>query len=279
MTDTPLPQATPRPALARTTELARATAALERGRWLLFSWDAGPESVALAEARRALVEAATAALEALGHASLEQTDLSPAMAHRLGPVLDLDRDLPEALARGDLERLAEVVEGWVQRGLGRRSSTLRWTLGALAAGALVLLLLVVGGPLAHRGDLAYGRRWTASSSIRKDLPSTGRIGEPIPLYLFHTKFEEQPWALIDLGAQRRIAEVSIVNRLDCCMERAIPLVVEVGADTQRWTEVARQTHPFVAWSAAFTPVEARYVRVRVARLSMLHLKSIQVFGP
>ena len=108
-------------------------------------------------------------------------------------------------------------------------------------------------------------------------PAINRCGSANTDILFHTKEELQPWYRIDLGKQTRISSVEVQNRRDCCPDRAIPLVIEVSEDGQRWREVARRTASFFEWRTSFTPVTARYVRARVDRRSVLHLRGLHVW--
>jgi hypothetical protein len=93
---------------------------------------------------------------------------------------------------------------------------------------------------------------------------------------FHTKEEESPWIEIDLGSIQPIARIEVANRDDCCLDRAVPLVAEVGTDRLHWREVARRPDSFRTWDATFKPVPARYVRMRVDRYSVLHLARVSV---
>ena len=60
------------------------------------------------------------------------------------------------------------------------------------------------------------------------------------------------------------------------MMRAIPLVLEVSDDGKAFREVARRTEEFSAWAPSFPPQTARYFRVRVDRVSTLHLEAVRV---
>ena len=57
--------------------------------------------------------------------------------------------------------------------------------------------------------------------------------------MFHTETENNPWVEIDLGAPKKVRRVEVVNRGDCCADRATPLVAEVSTDRVTWTQVAR----------------------------------------
>jgi hypothetical protein len=93
--------------------------------------------------------------------------------------------------------------------------------------------------------------------------------------LFSTKEELEPWVRYDFGTEKRLHSISLVNRTDCCFERAVPLVVETSNDGRRWKERVRTTEPFMTWSAKLNG-RARYVRLRVARTSFLHLSSVVI---
>jgi uncharacterized membrane protein len=92
---------------------------------------------------------------------------------------------------------------------------------------------------------------------------------------FHTQQEDSPWIDFDLGSVVTLHRFSITNRVDCCQERAIPLVVETSTDDKTWREVARRAIPFTKWIDAFPPDPVRYVRLRVPHPSMLHLGPVE----
>jgi len=84
------------------------------------------------------------------------------------------------------------------------------------------------------------------------------------------------WVEIDLGAPRKVRRVEVVNRGDCCADRATPLVAEVSNDRVTWSQVARRDEPFGSWKVSFPPRVARYVRLRAAKHTVLHLQAIAV---
>ena len=126
-------------------------------------------------------------------------------------------------------------------------------------------------------DLAVGKPWRASSAM-------SGVGCTSPLqecgestdYFFHSTDENGPWLEIDLGKPTTFTGVRVENRRDCCFDRAVPLVVEVGDSPQQFREVARRTSSFSSWLASFSPTKARYVRLRVPRQSLLHLSRVRV---
>jgi hypothetical protein len=159
-----------------------------------------------------------------------------------------------------------------------------WTRRVLRVGAgLVTLVVLVAGGLYLRSqreaarDWALGRPYKASSvyptvgckSPDQDCPES-------PFYFFHTQDEDRPWLEIDLGAKRRFSAVKIVNREDCCADRAIPLAFEVSTDHTKWRELGRRNEVFNTWQHEFAPVSARWVRVIALKKTPLHLRRIAV---
>jgi hypothetical protein len=126
-------------------------------------------------------------------------------------------------------------------------------------------------------DLAAGKPWRASSSYGPmQCRSPDQSCEDSPHFFVHTKKEVSPWVEIDLGAKRRFSTVRVVNRKDCCFDRLVPLVIEISHDQKTWHAVARRKDAFTSWRAKFTPVAARWVRLRVDKRSLLHVASIRV---
>jgi hypothetical protein len=130
-----------------------------------------------------------------------------------------------------------------------------------------------------RSDLAAGKPWRASSALGNyGCKSPAQTCEDSPDYFFHTADEDRPWVEIDLGAVQSIAAVRLENRKDCCAERAVPLSVEISTDKTQYREVLHKQDTFRSWKGEFTPVKARYVRLRATRKTMLHLSSVRVLA-
>lgn len=147
---------------------------------------------------------------------------------------------------------------------------------------LVLAAAVAGARelrLRLRPELAASARWTLSSSQFPDKAS-GRgfdtTSEGLPNMFFQTTTEAEPWIEFDLGAPRAVTLVAIQNRLDCCRDWPVPLVVELSTDHRRWTEVARKVEPFDVWRAVFPEATGRYVRLRVPRPTQLQLGWVEI---
>ncbi len=151
--------------------------------------------------------------------------------------------------------------------------------GGLVALLSVLLVLALSARAWHdrERDFARGRPYHTSSqypgvgckSPDQDCPES-------PFFFFHTMEEEKPWIEIDLGGKKHFSAIRIVNREDCCGERAVPLVVEVSNDHKTWREIARRDDTFNTWTKDFPPVAAHYVRVSLTKKGILHLRHISV---
>ena len=163
-------------------------------------------------------------------------------------------------------------------GLGRirRTRALRVGMAILVAVALLAVGTRVGVALVRRGDLARDKPWTASSNAYTCTPAEGICGGTKTKIFFHTNDEESPWVQIDLGAVRSFSRVDVRNRADCCMDRAAPLIVEIGEDGKTFRKVARREEPFFDWSAKLGDQTARYVRLRADKKTILHLEKIEV---
>ena len=125
-------------------------------------------------------------------------------------------------------------------------------------------------------DLARGKRWRASSRYGSEgcvSPAQQCRSE----FFFSTNEQADPWLEIDLGTEVSFSDVRVLNREDCCGERALPLIVELRSEAEPYHEVARRTSAFVSWDATFAVTKARFVRLRVPRWTDLHLRRVLVF--
>jgi hypothetical protein len=139
----------------------------------------------------------------------------------------------------------------------------------------VLVVGIVLGAIAlmpQRRNLAAGKPWTTSSKMFDCNPGTGECGGVQTMIFFHTN----PWFQYDLGTKTQFSSLTVKNRQDAEPGRAVPLVVEVSDDAKKFREVARRNDEFNVWKPSFPAQSARYVRLRVARKSILHLELVQV---
>jgi len=208
--------------------------------------------------------------------------LGAAVTARLREALATGRvgaDDPEALEALEVahRRALEAVEQ--PRRAARARQERRWVLGgfaALAVAAATLGAVQLWGWWRAPPDLAEGRPWSTSSSAAACEPREGRCAGEHTRVLFYTREEPRPWYQVDLGQLRAFTWVTVRNRGDALLERAIPLVLEVSDDGATWREVARRAERFDRWEARFPQVTARYLRARVDRQSVLHLEGVEV---
>jgi hypothetical protein len=128
-------------------------------------------------------------------------------------------------------------------------------------------------------DLAEGKPWQASSAYPGYTATGLKPKNPSAGAFFCTNEDVEPWLKIDLRRSQQIGGATVVNRGDCCVERAPPLIIELSSDGQQWREVARTTDKFRTWKVSFKPSQARYVRLRSLRRTFLHLKDVRIHPP
>ncbi len=182
---------------------------------------------------------------------------------------NLAREFAHALVRRKLLPEARVGSLLLQR--GARSVGLTLLTVALMVGAVLTFQRLTLKP-----DLAFGKPWRASSSLDTCKPKEHFCASAHTDIFFCTVEEANPWVEIDLGKPTAFSRLDITNRSDCCAERAAPLAAEVSLDQKTWREVVRRPDNFSVWSPKFTPQNARYVRLRALRRTILHLEKIAV---
>jgi len=203
-----------------------------------------------------------------------------------------------ALARASFSALAELPEPEQRALLPRVQRFAATLLGSVDApdntllrlraerarrlGAVLFVLVVafVGAIVGSRAyedriDIARGKAWKTSSTMAGCRSPKQSCGET-PMYFFHTLEEQNPWVEIDLGSRQAVSAVRILNRKDCCPDRAIPLVVELSDDRVKYREVGRRTRPFMTHRMDFPRQSARYVRVRALKKTWLHFRGVLV---
>jgi hypothetical protein len=211
------------------------------------------------------------ALGSVRRTLVEQTFVDSALSE----VASLERDArtAQAFVHALLER-ARMPE--------RRTQALhlqRWSrvFGLSAAlGAIALFAGPAVDCMSRGPDLAQGKHWRVSSKSADCQPELNQCAGVHTAILFHTKDQLEPWFEIDLDSPQTFSRIDVDNRKDCCMERAVPLILEVSLDRGRWQQVARRVKPFARWEARFSPVTARYVRARVAKRTMFHLEGMAI---
>jgi hypothetical protein len=183
-----------------------------------------------------------------------------------GATRSLDRMVARDRLRAELRRRSAL--GWL-RARPRQAKVF------VSVGVVLLVALAAFRWL--EPDLAEGKRWEASSAWGP-FPRTGVMTGEAPIDgRFHTNDEQDPWVRLDLGEARRVHAIRIENRTNCCKERAIPLAIELSVDGERWKIVGYRRVLFDTFRQEFAAQQARYVRLRVDRRSLLHLRRISVY--
>lgn len=150
-----------------------------------------------------------------------------------------------------------------------RSSFLGVLLSALVVGAVLLVLRL----LQHPNFLEHATMRTSSdySGFSRDTHiCDGRHTH----LLFHTNKEDQPYVEFDMGVAKTVKFIELVNRRDCCEDRALPLAVDVSPDGKEWKEVFRRSEPFNEVRQKVGPMYVRAVRVRALKKTWLHLERV-----
>lgn len=131
-----------------------------------------------------------------------------------------------------------------------------------------------------RSDLALDATWKSSSVYNPALECNSRtqVCKEAKGFFFHTRQENTPWLMLDLKQDRKFSSLEIVNRKDCCRERANPLNVLVSRDGKNWELVAQRKTEFSTFAPNFPEVSARYIRLEIPKpASILHLARVRVF--
>jgi hypothetical protein len=178
-------------------------------------------------------------------------------------------DVPEReadRARDFVQALVDEIDAPHRR--VQRTLAKRWSRLALVAGLLVVAMLGVR-------KLALGPNLLAGKPFRVSSSWSGCADDPeCPGLLFHTNAEQDPWIEFDLGASKSFHKLEVTNRTDCCSDRTVPLVAEISNDGATWQEIGRRDAEFTTWVLTFSPRQARYLRLRIARNSTFHLKGV-----
>jgi hypothetical protein len=209
--------------------------------------------------------------------------LEPTLRAIVDRSVEDDVDAEPAQVQGDLELLLTHSQSLLlaleePERRARRARQRAWARALAPLLALAVVLGFVGWRLFRAQELAAGKPWKTSSLAYVCDPAQKRCGDRDTGIFFHTQEDAEPWFEVDLGAVHELKRVELKNRSDCCQERAVPLVVEVSLDHQHYQMVARKFATFDHWSQSFPTTRGRYVRLRVARRSLLHLEQVQVYG-
>lgn len=146
-----------------------------------------------------------------------------------------------------------------------------------------------------RPNLALGKpasqssvsQWSRQPTPEAD--AAGAVnGEVSADYGFHTALEDEPWWQVDLGANCRITDIWLFNRVEqeALAARANRLAVDIGSTEANYTEVFRYVAANAFGGADGRPliirfeseVQARFIRIRLLHREFLHLNQVEVYG-
>jgi hypothetical protein len=189
-----------------------------------------------------------------------------------------------------MARLAELLERAIEprtlRQLERSSKTRKVALAAAAVIALVFPVVSFMSPV----NLALHRPVIQSSvhQSRTDVGGAPLVNGKIEFtygtgtYDNQDAGESNPWMMVDLGRPTRIGKIVVYNRGDGWFTDCLPLVLEVGTDTDSFKELATRTVIFTRtdpWIVDHLDETVRYVRARKAGKGALVLNELEVYAP
>ncbi len=186
-------------------------------------------------------------------------------------------------ARLELRRGATELVAWLEGRDERRSvleiKAVRVLRLAGAALAVVFVARMAFGALLSPPNRALHKPVVATSRW-PDTPDPGGFtdGDRTSLGV-HTKEEPAPVITVDLGAEYKVDRVRIYRRTDCCPDDVLPLVVEVGDESDPAPFVAERTTHFDVWEVDVGGKAASTVRVKTRRSpGYIALAELEVFG-
>ncbi|MGC4088154.1 MAG: discoidin domain-containing protein [Polyangiaceae bacterium] len=216
------------------------------------------------------VDVYQSALEATGCVEAKGTHTEPLEAR----MRRLRQQLLDALETSHTGLLREA-ERTLATARARGYRLLALGVGAWLVGALLLSI--------YEHELSSGAHWRASSaypptSIEGTLAGS-EWSDKSGNYFFHTEPSEHPSLTIDSGEVRRVMHIEVVNRKDCCHERANSLVIESGLDKTHWQPLADSPPAaFELYRPSFSARKARFIRLSLKNTDCLHLSAVRVFG-
>ncbi|CAN5591127.1 hypothetical protein BH09MYX1_BH09MYX1_38520 [soil metagenome] len=197
-----------------------------------------------------------------------------------GP-LALDRIAPESLAslRDDIDDLHAWLDGEVdERTLAQLSLTRALRLVALAL-AVALVARIGLGVLLTPPNRALHKPVVASSRF-PDTPDPSGLtdGDRTSLGV-HTTVEPTAWVTVDLGLTYNVRKIRIRNRTDCCVDEALPLIVEASVANDPSPFVAQRDTHFDVWEIDVGGRPASTIKVKAGKSpGYVALAELEVVG-
>ncbi|CAC9635950.1 hypothetical protein [uncultured Gammaproteobacteria bacterium] len=147
-----------------------------------------------------------------------------------------------------------------------------------------------GGAYASGHNLALGKLATQSSTYPRDLltfagyavdgNTNGKFGNASTT---HTNNEQGAWWQVDLGSRKKISQIIIYNRTDCCADRLSNYQVSISDKADFSTHTYQQDfhvapNPKKIIQLNGSGKQGRYVRIQLLDKNYLSLAEVQVIG-
>ena len=105
-------------------------------------------------------------------------------------------------------------------------------------------------------------------------------------FSFHTSKERSPWWQVDLEEIFKITQIQIYNRLGVCANRLRTLIILISVDEINWEVIYDHDNSLIVIGGIdgrpliVEPEDllARYVRLQLNEVNILHLDEVEVFG-
>jgi peptidoglycan/LPS O-acetylase OafA/YrhL len=101
-------------------------------------------------------------------------------------------------------------------------------------------------------------------------------------YGSHTKRQDSPWIVVDLGRPMKFGTIRVYNRNDGYQDEQIPLELSVSNDDKTYTQAATAERMFTQafpWRIRVRRNAIRYLRFQVPRNTALCLSEVEVYEP
>jgi hypothetical protein len=147
-----------------------------------------------------------------------------------------------------------------------------------------------GGAYASGYNLALGKPATESSTYPYSIPVAASYavdgntnGEFLNSSTTHTNIEQGAWWQVDLGGKKKINQIIIYNRTDCCADRLRNYQVSISNKADFSTHIYQQDFHVAPNPKKIIQLDAsgkqgRYVRIQLLDKNYLSLAEVQVIG-
>jgi archaellum component FlaG (FlaF/FlaG flagellin family) len=103
------------------------------------------------------------------------------------------------------------------------------------------------------------------------------------MHLNHTNNEQGAWWQVDLGSRKKISQIIIYNRTDCCADRLSNYQVSISDKADFSTHTYQQDfhvapNPKKIIQLNGSGKQGRYVRIQLLDKNYLSLAEVQVIG-